>query len=156
LILCPLWYSITCIIYCASCCALFTKHLLLPASWSQIFSQNIRFCDTSNLCYDVRVRDQFSLLYKIWNKGIVLYVWNFACCVDVRKEDRRFWADWWQSFPTCFVWSLNIYLSRNTWNEIYRSEREASPSLNPLYDIQAFEDNFSEFCRFRNEISFQL
>jgi hypothetical protein len=40
------------------------------------------------LCYVVRVRDQFSHLYKISSNCIVLYAVNFACYVDMREEAR--------------------------------------------------------------------
>jgi hypothetical protein len=72
------------------------------------YSPQHLFWNTLSLCSSLNVRDGVSHPYRTSGKIIVLYILIFMF-LD-RREDKRFWTEWWQALPKFNP--LNFFLNQ--------------------------------------------
>jgi hypothetical protein len=101
---------------------------LYPPVTSTLFGPNILlstlFPTTFSICSFLNVGDQVLRPYRTTWKIIFFYV-LILTSLDSRREDRRFWTDWYQSLPVFnLLWTC--YLG-DTWNIVtFQSGRKAA------------------------------
>jgi hypothetical protein len=83
----------------------FLQPVIIHPCWVLMFSSGPS--NTPSLCSSLNVRAQVSHTTQLQEKYEVLYILLFTF-LDSMQEDKRFWTEWPQVLPECYVLSTSL------------------------------------------------